>query len=103
MNNIKMVYYDIIDVSEGINVNKTSASKQCDICHYWYFLIHSCKFQPCVCNRCYDLLVMFMNVSDFAILNFKGSDYQCIISLISKNEAINLIKNTDLTEKSKTL
>ena len=29
-----MLYFDIIDVSEGINVNKTSVSKECDICHY---------------------------------------------------------------------
>ena len=27
-----------MDVSEGINVNNTSASKECDICRYWYFL-----------------------------------------------------------------
>ena len=38
MNNIKMLYYDRIDVFEGIDVNKTSKSKECDICHYWYFL-----------------------------------------------------------------
>ena len=29
-----MRYYDRIDVSEGIDINKLSASKQCDICHY---------------------------------------------------------------------
>ena len=33
-----MLYFDRIDVSEGIHVEKTSASKECDICHYWYFL-----------------------------------------------------------------
>ena len=33
-----MVYLDRIDVSEGIDVNKTSASRECDIFHYWYFL-----------------------------------------------------------------
>ena len=32
-----MLYYDIIDVSEGISVHKTCASKECTICHYWYF------------------------------------------------------------------
>ena len=32
-----MLYYDKMDVSEGIDVNKTSESKECDICHYWYF------------------------------------------------------------------
>ena len=26
-----------IDFSEGIDINNTSASKECDICHYWYF------------------------------------------------------------------
>ena len=45
-----MIYYDRIDVSEGIDVNKTSASKWCDVCYYWYFLNYSCKFQPNVCN-----------------------------------------------------
>ena len=33
-----MLYYDRADVSEGIDINKTSVSKECNICHYWYFL-----------------------------------------------------------------
>ena len=86
-----MIYFDRIDVSEGIYVIKTSASKECDICHYWYFLNFSFKFQPNACNRCHDLLMMSINLSDVAILNIKGSDYCCIISLISKSEAINLL------------
>ena len=45
-----MLYYDTIDVSEGININKTSALKKCDICHYWYFLDKGFKFQRYVCN-----------------------------------------------------
>ena len=99
---LKMLYFNRIDVSEGTDVNKTSASKECDICHYWYFLKYSFKFQPNVCNRCHELLMMSMNLSDIAILNIKGSDYCCIISLISKNEAINLMQNSDLTKKSRT-
>ena len=47
--------------------------------------------------------MMYINLSDIAILNIKGSDYRCIISLISKNEAINLMENADLTEKNRTL
>ena len=93
-----MIYYDRIDVSEGIDVNKTSASKECDVCHYWYFSKYSFKFQPNVCSRCRDLLMMSVNLSDIAILNIKRSDYRGIISLTSKNEAINLLQNTDLTE-----
>ena len=41
-----MLYDDRIEVSEGIDVNKTSASKECTICHYWCFLNYSFKFQP---------------------------------------------------------
>ena len=33
--NTKMLEYDRIDISEGINVNKTSLSKECNICHYF--------------------------------------------------------------------
>ena len=44
-----------------------------------------------------------MNLGDIAILNIKGSDYHCIISLINKNEALNLMQNADLAEKSRTL
>ena len=44
-----------------------------------------------------------MNLSNIAILNIKDSDYHCIISRISKNETINLMQNTGLTEKSRTL
>ena len=29
-----MLYYDRINISEGIDVNKTGASNECDICHY---------------------------------------------------------------------
>ena len=49
-----MLYFDRIDISEGINVNKTSASKQCEICYYWCFLNYSFTFQPKVSNRYHD-------------------------------------------------
>ena len=43
-----------------------------------------------------------INLSDIAVLNSKGPGYRCIISLSSKNEAMKLRQNTDLTEKSGT-
>ena len=39
-----MLYYDRIGVSKGIDVNKTSKSQECDICHYWHFLIKGLSF-----------------------------------------------------------
>ena len=98
-----MLYHDRIDVSEGIDVNKTGASKECDFFHYLYFLNYSFMFQLNVCNNCHDLLMMSVNLTDIAISNIKGSDYCCIISLISKIEAITLLQNADLSEKSGTL
>ena len=44
-----------------------------------------------------------MNLNDITIINVKGSDYHCIISLISKNKNIKLMQNNDLTKKSRTL
>ena len=96
-----MLYFDRVGVFEGIDVNKTSASKKCDICHYWYFLNYSFKFETNACNRYHDLL---MNLSDIAILNIKGSDYyRCIICLISENGVINSMQTADLIKKSRTL
>ena len=95
-----MLYYGRTDVSERVNVNRTSASKEWDVYHYWYSLNCSFQFPPNLCSRCHDLLIMSINLSDIAILNIEGSDYRHIISLISKNEVIKFMENTDLTEKT---
>ena len=63
-----MLYYDRIDVSEGIDVNKTSESKECDIYQYWYFLDKGFKFQRDVCNSWHDVLMISTNLSDIAIV-----------------------------------
>ena len=97
-----MLYYNRIDVSEEIVVIK-QVHDDCDDCHCWYFLNYCFKFQPNVCNRSHDLLMMPVNLSDIAILNIKSSNYRCIIGLISKNEAIDLLQNANLTEKTGTL
>ena len=47
-----------IDVSEGTDVNKTSASKECELCHYWFFKDIGFKFEEHVCNKCHNLLTM---------------------------------------------
>ena len=75
--------------------------QECDICYYWYFLNYSFTFQPNVCNRCRNLLMTSLNLSDIAVLNIKGSDYRCIITLISKNDVIKLMQYADLTKKKR--
>ena len=45
-------------------------------------------------------VMISMNLSDIVFWNIKGFDYRCIISRISKNKAVNLMQNIDLTEKT---
>ena len=71
----QMLYFDGIDVSEGNDVNKTSALKECHVRYYWYFLNYSFKFQLNVCHRCHDFLMMSLNLRDILILKIKGSNY----------------------------
>ena len=46
-----MLYYDRLDIREGTDLAKSSNSKECMICHYWFF---NCgfEFQDSVCNGC---------------------------------------------------
>ena len=63
-----MLEYNRIDVSEGINVDKTNASKECDFCHYWYFKDIGFKYEPFLCNGCHDLMQRAMSFNDVAFV-----------------------------------
>ena len=69
-----MLYHDRMEVTEEIDVNKTSTSKECDICHFRYFLNYSFIFQLNACNRFHYLLMGSINLSNIAILKIKCSD-----------------------------
>ena len=86
-----MLYYDKAGFSEQIDVNKTCESKECNICHYRYFLDKGFMTQPDICNGCHDLTIKSMNLSDMAVLNIKAAIYCCIISRISKSETLSLL------------
>ena len=45
-----MLRYQKIDISEGIDLNETSASKKCELCHYSFFKDIGFKFEEHVCN-----------------------------------------------------
>ena len=88
-----MLYYDKIDISEGIDVAKSNNSEECMICHYWCFN-HGFKFQDSICNDCHDLTMLSVNISDVTIVPVKNVDYRCFILNISKSETINLLKSS---------
>ena len=64
-----MLKYEANDISEGINTLKTSASKECMLCHYWYFKGVGFKFEPHVCNKYHDVLMTAYELKNIAILN----------------------------------
>ena len=79
-----MLRYQKTDISEGIDVNKTNASKKCEVCHYWFFKNIGFKFQEHVCNKCHNLLIIAYSLKDIAILNAKGNTSRCILIVIRK-------------------
>ena len=76
-----MLQYEKIDVSEGIDVNKRSSSKESMLSHYWFFKDVGLKFEEHVCNGCHDLLTMATFIA-------KGATFRCILWGISRNEAL---------------
>ena len=91
-----MLEYDKIDISAGIDINETSTSKECDICHYWYFLGKNFNYEPYLCNGCYDLMQKAMNFNDVAIAFIKGNVHRINFCYMNKNNAISIMNNFSL-------
>ena len=87
----KMLEYERIDISEGIDLNKTVASKECDVCHCWY--------EPYLCNGCHDLMRKAMSFNDVAIVHVKGSAYRIHFWSCTKSDAISIMSNSNLVDK----
>ena len=88
-----MLQYQKIDVSEGIDLNKTIASKECELCHYWFFKDAGFKFEKHVCNGRHDLLTMAYSLKIIAILSAKGVTFRRVLMGISKNEGLKRLNN----------
>ena len=69
------------------------------ICHYWYFKDIGYKYEPHVCHKCHDLMVVVYDLQNFMILNIKGVDYRCYIFNMSKTDVIKLLNNSVLDNK----
>ena len=82
--NYKMLQYEKMDVSEEIDVNKTSASKECELCHYWFFKDIGFKFKYHVCNKSHDLLTKVYSLKNIVILSAKGATFRCLLIGIKK-------------------
>ena len=89
-----MLRYQKTDVSEGIDINKTSALKECGLCHYWFLKDTGFKFEEHVCNKCNDLLTIAYSLKTIAILSAKGATFRCILMGITKNEGLKRLNNS---------
>ena len=67
-----MLEYERLDISEGIDLDKSDKSKECMICHYWHFKDIGYKYQPHVCKKYRDLSMAVYDLNDFMILNIKS-------------------------------
>ena len=95
----KMLEYNRTDISEGIDVNKKSASKECDICHYWYFKDIGLKYEKYLCNGCHDLMQKAVSFNNVDIIYVKGSAYRINFWYMSKDDAINIMNGSNLVDK----
>ena len=66
-----MLQYDRIDISEGIDINKTEASKECLLYHYWYVRYIGIKFKPHYCNGCHYLTMIVYDLNEFHDFKYK--------------------------------
>ena len=94
-----MLEYDRIDIFDGIGVNKTSLSKEFDICHYWYFKDIGFKYKPYLCNGCHNLMQNVMSFNNVAIVYVKGSAYRIHFWYMSKGDATSIMHGSNLVDK----
>ena len=94
-----MLEYERIDISEGIEFNKTNLFKKCDICHYWYFKDIGYKYKPYLCNGCHDLVQKAMCFNNIAIVYVKGNANRIHFWYMSKDDAINIVNGSNLVHE----
>ena len=75
-------------------MNKTSASEERELCHYWFLKDVGFKFQKHACNGCHDLLTMAYSLKNIVLLRAKGATFRCILIGISKNKGLKRLNNS---------
>ena len=87
-----MLEYDRIDIFERIDVNKTSNSRECNLCKFYYFLNKNFNYQRYLCDGCHDMSMKASSMQNLAIIYHKGNAYRVNFVFMGKNDAFNLTK-----------
>ena len=96
---IKMLVYERIDISDGIDVDKSDESKECMLCYYWYFLDKSFSYGPYLFDGCYNMMQKSNKLKNIAIIHIKESVYRICFLFRSKRVAKKLMTNSNLIDK----
>ena len=95
-----MLEYDRIDLSEGIDIKKCNeTSRQCSLCKFYYFLNKNFNYQTYLYDGCHDISTKATNMQNLAIIYHEGNAYPVNCVFMSKNDAFNLIKNSNIIDK----
>ena len=97
--NYKMLEYDRLDIVEGIDVDKTNESKECMVCHYWYFLNKNFSYGPYFCDGWYNIMQKSINFENIAVVHIKKNAYRIYFLGMSKREAKKSMINSNLIDK----
>ena len=95
-----MLEYERIDISEGIDIDKTNKSKECMLCHYWYFLDKNFSYGPYLCDGCYNIMQKSIDSKNIDIVYVKENAYRIHFWHMSKHncrckhKAISLMTNS---------
>ena len=98
-----MSEYDRNDLDEGIDLNKTSHSRECGLCHFWYFLDKNFNHQKNYCNGCHDMSMETVSIKYLAIVYSKGNPYRIHFWYMSKDDAISIMHTSNLIDKKDVL
>ena len=79
-----MLESDRIDISEGLDVNKTNLSKECDICHYWYFKDIGFNYEPYLCNGYHNLMQKVISFKMLLLFMLKEMLTELIFGILEK-------------------
>ena len=94
-----MLEYDRIDISEITDVNKTSNSRECSLCKFYYFLNKKFNYQMYLCDRCHDMSMKANSMQNLDIIYQGRNAYRINCVFMIKNDAFNLIKNSSIIDK----
>ena len=99
-----MLFYDRISESEGIDANHTclDTSKECSICHFYFFKDRNFLYQPLVCNGCHNASLCAVLLTDIKIIPVKGKTYRVVSSLLY-SDSYCLLESSSLIGKFGTL